>query len=60
MPDFWPQLKPWRSGDPRRFSWAQVRENHEISWGVVLTVVMVLIWTVESWSPLARALADQG
>ena len=56
VPDFWPQLKPWRSGDSRRFSWAQVRENHEISWGVVLTLVMVAIWTVDAWSPLADLL----
>lgn len=53
VPDFWPRLSPWRSGDERRFSWAQVKENHEISWGVVLSVVLVAIWFVERWSPLA-------
>ncbi len=55
VPDFWPQLKPWRSGDDRRFSWAQVRENHEISWGVVLSLVLAAIWFVELWSPFAGA-----
>ena len=56
VPDFWPQLRPWRSGDTRRFRWSQVRENHEISWGVVLTLLMIAIWTVDRWSPLAGAL----
>lgn len=56
VPDFWPRLSPWRSGDDRRFSWAQVRENHELSWGLVLSVVLAAIWYVDRWSPLARLL----
>ena len=53
VPDFWPQLKPWRSGSDRRFRWAMVRENHEIDWGVVLAVLLVLIWFAPAWSPVA-------
>lgn len=29
VPDFVPSLRPWRSGDQRRFSWGRVLENHE-------------------------------
>lgn len=52
VPDFLPQLKPWRSGDDRRFSLALVGENHEWPWSLVLTAAMAAIWWVEAWSPL--------
>ncbi len=52
VPDFLPRLRPWRSGDPRRFSWKRVGENHEWPWGLVLVLVLVLIATAPSWSPL--------
>ena len=51
VPDFWPRLRPWRSGDERRFSWRLVGENHEWPWGVVLSTLLVLIWFASSWSP---------
>jgi len=51
VPDFWPQLKPWRSGDDRKFSFKRVGENHEWDWGVVLGGLLVAVWFVESWSP---------
>lgn len=53
VPDFLPRLRPWRSGDPRRFSWRRVAENHEWPWGFILALVLVLIRTAPSWSPLA-------
>ncbi len=52
VPDFLPRLTPWRSGQERRFSWKLVGENHEWPWGAVLAVVLALIWTAPSWSPL--------
>jgi protein-S-isoprenylcysteine O-methyltransferase Ste14 len=52
VPDFWPRLKPWRSGDPRRFSWRLVTDNHEWPWGVVLALVLVAVWFGPRWSPL--------
>jgi hypothetical protein len=56
VPDFWPRLAPWRSGDERRFSWRRVRENHEWPWGLVLFGVLSAIWFVERWSPVYAAL----
>jgi protein-S-isoprenylcysteine O-methyltransferase Ste14 len=56
VPDFWPQPTPWRSGDPRRFAWSRVVENHELVWGLVLAVALAAIWFVERWSPLASLL----
>lgn len=53
VPDFWPQLKPWRSGQERRFSWEMVLANHELSWGPVLGLVLVLVWFAPSWSPFS-------
>jgi protein-S-isoprenylcysteine O-methyltransferase Ste14 len=50
VPDFWPQLKPWRSGDPRRFSWNLVAANHELPWGPVLAGLLAAIWFVDRWS----------
>lgn len=53
VPDFWPQLRPWRSGDSRRFSWHRVFDNHEIEWTPVFAGLLAAIWYVESWSPVA-------
>ncbi len=58
VPDFWPQLKAWRSGDTRRFSWKLVTENHEWSWGVVLAIAMFAVWTSPQWSPLRKLFID--
>jgi protein-S-isoprenylcysteine O-methyltransferase Ste14 len=55
VPDFWPRLTPWRSGQERSFSWEMVRENHELSWGLVLALVMALVWFAPLWSPLVHA-----
>jgi len=60
VPDFWPRLSPWRSGDPRRFSWRRVTENREWPWGVVLAALLVAIWFVHAWSPLEGVLAGGG
>jgi len=60
VPDFWPQRKPWRSGDTRRFSWRRVTDNNEWPWGVVLGGLMVAIWFAHAWSPLERVLAGGG
>ncbi|MDP7062568.1 MAG: isoprenylcysteine carboxylmethyltransferase family protein [Planctomycetota bacterium] len=51
VPDFWPRLTPWKSGQQRSFSWEMVRENHELSWGFALAVVMLLVWFAHLWSP---------
>jgi len=58
VPDFWPQLRAWRSGDPRRFSWRLVGENHEWPWGMVLGLALFAIWNVDSWSPFANFFAN--
>ncbi len=52
VPDFLPRLSPWRSGQERSFSWKLVGENHEWPWGLVLGLVLALVWTAPSWSPL--------
>lgn len=57
VPNFWPRPLPWRSGDDRRFSWARVSANHEWGWSVVLTLILIAVWTAPMWSPLA---ADPG
>ena len=56
VPHFWPRPTPWRSGDPKRFSWARVTSNREWPWGLVLLAVLVAIWNVEAWSPLSGLL----
>jgi protein-S-isoprenylcysteine O-methyltransferase Ste14 len=58
VPDFWPQLSPWRSGDERRFSWKLVSSNHEWPWGVVLALALYAVWTSPQWSPLRRFFID--
>ena len=60
VPNFWPQLRPWRSGDPRRFSWRRVTDNREWPWGPVLAALLAAIWFVHAWSPLERVLAGGG
>lgn len=57
VPDFWPRLTPWRSGDARRFRWRLVVENHEVEWTPVFAALLAAIWFVEAWSPLATWLA---
>jgi protein-S-isoprenylcysteine O-methyltransferase Ste14 len=57
VPNFWPQLTPWRSGDARRFSWRRVTDNHEWPWGVILTVLLAAIWFAHRWSPVDQVLA---
>lgn len=52
VPHFVPRLTAWRSGDPKRFSWARVTSNREWPWGVVLAGVLIAVWYVEAWSPL--------
>jgi protein-S-isoprenylcysteine O-methyltransferase Ste14 len=51
VPDFWPQLTPWRSGDPRRFSLRRVTDNHEWPWSLVFTALLAAIWFGPSWRP---------
>lgn len=53
VPDFWPRLTPWRSGDSRRFSWHRVFDNHEAEWTPVFAGLLAAIWFVERWSPVA-------
>jgi protein-S-isoprenylcysteine O-methyltransferase Ste14 len=60
VPNFWPQLRPWRSGDPRSFSWRRVTDNREWPWGVVLALLLAAIWFVHAWSPIERVLAGGG
>jgi protein-S-isoprenylcysteine O-methyltransferase Ste14 len=57
VPNFLPRLTPWRSGDPRRFSWKRVTYNHEWPWGVVLALLLAAIWFAHAWSPLESVLA---
>lgn len=44
VPDFFPRLRPWRSGDTRRFSWACVNANHELWWTTGLSLGLALLW----------------
>lgn len=59
VPNFFPRLTPWHSGDPRHFSWARVTANHEWPWGVILTVLLAAIWFVHKWSPIDQVLAGR-
>ncbi len=56
VPDFWPRLTPWRSGDARRFRWQRVAENHELPWSLVFALLLTAVWFVERWSPLSGLL----
>jgi protein-S-isoprenylcysteine O-methyltransferase Ste14 len=51
VPDFLPRLRPWRSGDSRRFSWRRVIANNEWPWGLVLSGLLCAIWFAHAWSP---------
>lgn len=51
VPHFWPRPTPWKSGDPKKFSWSRVTGNREWPWGVVLAGVLFAIWNVQAWSP---------
>lgn len=44
VPDFFPRLTPWQTGDTRTFSWACVQANHELWWTAMLTAGMALLW----------------
>ena len=57
VPNFLPRLTPWRSGDPRRFSWQRVSSNHEWPWSLVLAGLLAAIWFADVWSPLGAAWA---
>lgn len=46
VPNFFPRLTPWRSGDTRSFSWACVRANHELWWPAALGLALAFIWFV--------------
>lgn len=46
VPNFFPRLTPWRSGDTRTFSWLCVRANHELWWPAVLSLGLVLLWVI--------------
>ena len=48
VPNFWPRLTPWRSGDTRHFSWQRVTANHEWPWGAVLSLLLAAIWFVHT------------
>lgn len=43
VPNFFPRLTPWRSGDTQRFSWACVRANHELIWPVAGIAALIII-----------------
>ena len=58
VPNFWPRLAPWRSGDARRFSWKRVTDNHEWPWSFILAALLSAIWFVHAWSPLETVLAS--
>ncbi|MDP6963412.1 MAG: isoprenylcysteine carboxylmethyltransferase family protein [Planctomycetota bacterium] len=55
VPNFWPRLSPWKSGQERSWSFAMLRENHELSWGVAFVVALAAIYYVTIWSPFALA-----
>lgn len=52
VPNFWPRLTAWSSGDDRQFALARVTMNREWPWGIVLAVLMVAIWYSDRWSPV--------
>lgn len=43
VPDFFPRVTPWDSGDTRRFSWACVNANHEW-WSAAAALGLALLW----------------
>jgi protein-S-isoprenylcysteine O-methyltransferase Ste14 len=59
VPNFWPKLAAWRSGDSRRFSWQRVSANREWPWGAVLTLLLAAIWFTHAWTPIDAVLAGR-
>ncbi|MBC8369709.1 MAG: isoprenylcysteine carboxylmethyltransferase family protein [Planctomycetes bacterium] len=55
VPNFWPRITPWRSGQQRKFSFAMLLENHELSWGIAFFVALLAIWFVNLWTPFPVA-----
>ena len=51
VPNFWPRITSWRSGQERSFSFSLLKENHELSWGVAFVIALTAIYTVDSWTP---------
>lgn len=47
VPDFFPRITPWRSGDSHTFSWTSVRANHELWWPAILVTGLAVIWLSE-------------
>lgn len=43
VPNFFPRLTPWRSGDDTRFSWHCVRANNEWVWAPASALALCLI-----------------
>lgn len=43
VPDFFPRLTPWRSGDGQRFSWRCVLANHELVWPLAGALALAVI-----------------
>jgi protein-S-isoprenylcysteine O-methyltransferase Ste14 len=52
VPDFVPRLLPWRSGDPRRFSWRLVLANHEPPMDLLIVALFAAIALREEFDPL--------
>ncbi len=44
VPNFWPRVVPWRSGDTQRFSWRCVSANHEWIWPAAVSLALALMW----------------
>lgn len=44
VPNFFPRLTPWRSGDTQHFSWACVRANHELIWPIACAFALAAMW----------------
>lgn len=55
VPNFWPRITPWRSGQQRNFSMKMLLENHELSWGVAFAIALTAIWFVSLWTPFPVA-----
>ena len=51
VPNLWPRITSWRSGQERSFSFSLLRENHELSWGVAFVIALTAIYSVDSWTP---------
>ena len=51
VPNFFPRLTPWKSGQSRKYSFSLLLENHEVSWGVAFAFALVAIKFVHKWSP---------